>query len=253
MVYAISRKGDGHTDYCEDANFVLDLPRTIIFGAFDGCSTGINSYFASALLCRCMKYHIQSTFDIREPGNLTTEAFPAITARSLNALVGGGCRYFKYSATLLGLTDMEQLSTAVVCAYNKIDKTLHVKMLGDGNVWVELDNGSTEHITKHFPGNSPDYLGYHTNKSDHHVQEWVTMQFAESFKDVNAFAIGTDGVESIRPVNGAITRDSAMEYLVFNTELKSSKAMLARKLNILKHSLGCAFDDDITILRYIPD
>lgn len=251
MNYAISRKADTHSDYCEDSHFILEHEHSIIFGAFDGCSTGINSHFASALLSKCVSNSFVAV-DHKLGGAINHPDMP-LTGKLFNSMISEACCNFQSLTNLLHMDPMEQLSTAVIGVFGKKNKTLLVKMLGDGNIWVEFNDGSAEYTTRHFPGNAPDYLGYHTNGSNYHVGEWVHIQPLEKFDDVKAFSIGTDGVESIRPVSGLITQEDAIDFLVHDLTLKPSKAMLARKLNILKNTKGCAFDDDITILRYIPD
>lgn len=241
MIYSVSRRADSHRDNCEDTHFVLDYPDIVIMGVFDGCSTGINSHFASGLLCKCIKSGFEASKHL--------DRLNDIGVFSLSLAMS--CMQFFGSSKRLGLSEIEMLSTAIVSTYYKGHKKLVVRMLGDGIIGnVNSHNSALQVYSKKYEGNAPDYIAYHNDLDLISLLKWIEDQTIKEYWTAENFSICSDGLDSIRPVRDDKTREEAIEFLLKDDSLKASKAMLQRKLNILSHNYS--FDDDITIIRHIP-
>lgn len=249
MIYSMSRRATGHRDNCEDAHFTLDFPSMLMFGAFDGCSTGKDTYFASALLARCCKRVFIEHHEMSK-GLYNMDSFGGIDGDTINSLLTYALLSFRQTAVLLNLKEEEMLATAVIGIYKKKSRQLLYKFLGDGSIyWIE-DEIKLRNKTIHFPKNIPDYPAYHFNDS---LMQWITAQPGDTINHVGEFSVCTDGIDSTRfHKQGVFINQERVEiYLLQNQELAASAKMLQRKVNILSQQ-GVEFDDDLTILRYIP-
>lgn len=250
MIYAVSRRGDSHHDNCEDSNFFLDFPAFIVAGVFDGCSTGINSHMASAMLAASMKKSFERDYEL---GKLLYEMDvpdSSYVNKSFISAIINGAHIFKSCVASLGLSELETLSTAIVVLYHKKEKRLYVKMLGDGYMYTIIrapgsSNTRMYDYTKEYPGNAPVYLGYHLDN----IMGYVLNETYQVIDNIEEFSICTDGIDSLRPMLPGKSKQEAKEYLLQDESIKNSKAMLSRKLNLLKKE-GFAFDDDISVIRY---
>lgn len=223
MIYTGQKKGDSHIT-CEDSFFVQDLEDIVIGGVFDGCSTGVNSHFASALLAKCFYNKMKTIYD-----------FEMVDKYVIDNQIRMSIEFFILTSNLLHLEQIERLSTAFVFYYYKKSKVLVYYCFGDGYINVNYDNELI--ITS--PGNAPDYIGYYT------IDNPIPIK-ATRVENVENFTIATDGITALREV--IPSGINPIDYLVKDKTLEKSQSMLGRKLNILSHNFS--FQDDITLIRY---
>jgi len=243
-VHKIIKRGLQHKDYCEDFLLYNELPnKHLLFAVFDGCSSGKDSFFASALLAKTLK-KITSTVS-SEPTEDLSEYFQKILYRWVVLL--------KETKQIIELETNEMLSTAIIFLLNMENKSGIAIALGDG---LLLINNNFHEIQQN---NTPDYIAYHFDEiSDlQSFTNWYNRQLnIFQNQEVLEVSISTDGIfsfqkdYSLKPeINQTIENEDVIKYLLQDNFLINNPAMLARKCNMLKNSYGIANYDDLGIIR----
>ena len=254
-VYTICRRAESHKDNCEDSFFTLDHKSMFICGVFDGCSTGVNSHFASALLAECMRKAFDSSYKIGAVLYELNSYDPSGLMEFIDSCMMMASLQFNSIRVALSLPELNCLSTACIAVYHKESKKLFYKFLGDGSIFYR-NSAKTPilHASRvQFEGNAPDYLAYHLNTPD--LLQWIEKQEGRCIDDITDFCLCTDGIDSgryiVKPETGIVNEQKApIHYLLQDTYLSASVKMLQRKVNILKTTHHYIFDDDLTIIRY---
>lgn len=243
MLSILNKRSSVHPNWCEDNYWVVEEEDLIVGAVLDGCSTGINSHFASQFV----KYVLEYSWTLGNPYN-----HPYIMCCTMARRVIGK---MSIVSRQLSLTDMNFLSTIVFFTYNKRTKELYVMFFGDGVVYV---NGE-EFI--HDEQNAPQYPAYHMNDTPEQIDGYLSTRKTMEFSGVEDFSICTDGVHSLYNVrDGKIPQSVAIDYLVKDRWAVSQKTGLARKFNILTNRNPATrltdetycwdLKDDLTIIRY---
>lgn len=243
MHHILNARADSHKDFCEDAYYYSERDGWVICGVFDGCGEGVNSHFASQLHSYALRFIITRYWDenvqLLNQSKVSIEGIINITATSLAQVV-------IRSADVLGVTTLENLSTAVIVLYNMRTQYLIVKFLGDGVIRI---NGAMHRVDSG-PSNAPNYVGYlgtgrisELNELIRDKEKYPLMVFT----NVSSFALCTDGIDAVRHAHRPL--EEVQHYLLEDKFLHQSKAMLSRKLNILRNE-GAMLNDDLTIIRY---
>jgi len=253
------KKGYAHKDFCEDSLFVRNYGRYIVASVFDGCSAGIDSYFASALYSRSFAAVTNSMLN----ENLDSEdpnLFPDILYYSTK-------RFFRLS-TELNLRLEEMLSTVIFMLFDTITSKAKVIALGDGYIHAD---GTKIDIDQN---NRPHYVAYSKeffiDRTAYEV--WFgTQPNMYIFENVKDITISTDGISSftkaLRIDDDFAENDSdglnsvqdkqaanaayAIDYLSFDTQLIGNSSMFGRKCNILKSRYGLVNYDDLGMVRVV--
>lgn len=201
---------------CEDSVFVKET-ESFIFGiCADGCSTGINSAWASQFLC----YLVQN-----RPWDVTSNEYLAYLRIRLRDILAD-----------LHLTEMNLLSTCLLFNYNKKLKILKLRIIGDGYYYVNRVEYCIDH------NNIPDYLAYHLYDD--------FLLFCEKYpeliyENVDSFQICTDGIKSF-----AVSQfEEAKKNPSILLENPTSENYLQRMFNILKKDKWI-INDDLSIVSY---
>lgn len=225
-----------HADFCEDAIWGAEWRDLYVGIVSDGCSSGEDSYFASALTVKLFRLALRK-FD--------TEAnLPPI--KNLGpALVEEFYRQFKTVRQTLDLSLHEVLATALFLIVNPASKEAWILAIGDGlwainGDWVEIDQNNTPHY--------PAY-DLQDRKFDAYAMADSKSNFYDNVSDV---AVSTDGVMSfIQEFATMPTSVSPRNYLLIDKSLSHVNQMLVRKFNILKTQYGFSPQDDVGIIRII--
>lgn len=227
-------KGEDHKVFCED--FLIDLQLNTeyrLFGVFDGCSSGINSHFASSLFGNSITATCKNIDLFKETDIL------------LNNILWESILKINEVAKTLKLTVNELLSTIILALFDEESKTCSIISIGDGLISIDYN------ITKIEQNNTPDYLAYHLKElTDFEKYEvYINKQFI--FKNIpyQDITISTDGIFSFTSVNNQITENEIINYFVKDEFLKNNQAMLSRKHNILKSKYNAINYDDLAIIR----
>ncbi|MFN8258324.1 MAG: protein phosphatase 2C domain-containing protein [Bacteroidales bacterium] len=240
FVHQLIKRGENHKDFCQDFVLAYELSeRYAVYGVFDGCSSGIDSHFASTLTAKVFK----AEFEYLEPENYETtrEALNRAIMHAIESLSG-------IRDNLLLETD-ELLSTAILLFIDKIDQSGDIIVIGDGMVAI---NGKIHRIEQE---NVPDYLAYYLDQINtfEDFEKWLQEHAIHFHIDkIDDIVISTDGIYSFQKVNSETAENNAPEpadFMFLNEMLIGNPSMLSRKCNILKNKFGLVNFDDLGIIR----
>lgn len=205
-----------HKNQCEDAVFVKETASSIWGCVCDGCSTGINSHFASQLLC----------YLVKDLGVCcTTEQALMYYVLKLRTLIDS-----------LNLTEIHLLSTLIAFNYDKQEKTLTLLPIGDGVYYVNDKEYTIDQ------NNIPDYLAYHVKESIDFKSRYPSIEY----RDVDSFQICSDGIKSFT-ISQFESSDKSPELLL---SVPTSENYLQRTFNILTKNKWTILDD-LSIISYV--
>ncbi len=237
-IHTVIRKGSEHRVFCEDYLWTLESERFIGAAILDGCSTGTESHFASALFGKALKSQFNFFCDQSLSGSAEN------TMKHILHLAISNVNIVR-AQLQLGIGEL--LATVIFALYEKKTKRLHVIVIGDGVVVV---NGE-EHIIDQ--NNMPDYVSYHIERLVHKIEfeKWFE-EFKNKFifEDVNDFSICSDGILSFKTTKETTEEKvNPLEFLTKDSFLINNISMLARKCNILENKHGMVHQDDLSIIR----
>jgi len=244
-IYQVLARGSNHDDFCED-NFCLHEfnEKYFLCAVFDGCSGGIESYFASSLFRKSMNsFNANRRFKYQDSFEILYEWIWYLVQK------------IKASKNLLDLNEGELLSTCITMVYDTENNEGYILAIGDGVVVIDGEINSIDQ------DNMPDYLTYHLDKlnSIDDVERWVDNH-KQLYKILNIkdVSICTDGVESYKFDSSKLlarTLDTQapdpIRYMTIDAERKDKLTMLQRKNNILRTQYGLVHRDDLAIIRFI--
>jgi len=224
MLSTLNVRAESHNS-CEDSLWVQEKDGFIDGIISDGCSTGIKSHFASQAICYAFKEAMMGL-------DTMTDGFVIKTAlASLRGVAG-----------ILGLTEMHLLGTVMAFNYEKLTKTLTIRVFGDGVYYIN----DIEYIIDQ--NNTPDYLGYHLKDNAMQFNDFLDKYPYKVFYNVNRFMICSDGIKSIvrSSLHPATTLDP--NVLLFHPpESENYLTRMWNKLKMNKFTLG----DDLSIISYV--
>ncbi len=239
-VYQLIRKGEMHKDFCEDFLLSFDInERYSVYGVFDGCSTGIDSHMASALIAKVAKAEMKC---------LVMEGVSSLR-NFLSDVIFNTMSTLRNIRNDLFLETNELLSTVVLLI---IDKTLNIGetlVIGDGFLSI---NGQSINIEQ---DNAPDYLAYYLDELENinDFEVWLGEHSRRyNINEVKDISLATDGVRSFQVADASIETNSRpvpSDFLTKNNFLLHNKSMLTRKLNILRTKYRLVNQDDIAMIR----
>lgn len=249
MISILNKRSDCHPNWCEDNYFLHEDDEYIIGAVFDGCSTGINSHFASTL----MKYSFEKA--IKNKINVEQLNQSSNSTDYFDLLIGDVRIDLEKIKDQMNLTELHLLSTIIFFMYRKSQKTLWVKFIGDGTIYVNDEAFTNDE------NNTPDYLTYHLNDPWSRFFHWIHCKPTRLYKDVLMFSICSDGIDSFTNVkNPHLSKQIPVNYLINNLDFANLKNGLNKKFHILTNcsedlkksdELYCwTIKDDLTIIRY---
>lgn len=242
IIHKYIKRGLNHANYCED--FILHEilgEKYELFGVFDGCSSGIDSHFASAFVAKIVRSEFHK-LDIET--DLAQEKF-------MKVLLFSVIKTIKEQKQNLNLNRDELLTTILLFLYDKSDDSGTILVIGDGFVSI---NGEHTDIDQ---DNVPDYLAYYLEKIENKddFKMWYMFHAREFYVDkLLDVSISTDGATSFVKTgkgDGWEALIDPLDYLFKDKFLIQNKAMLGRKCNILEHKHGLVNADDLGIIRVV--
>lgn len=234
------RRGSAHTLSCEDALAYKEINDYVIMAVFDGCSTGVRSYFASNLLSSIFKKRLEE-----DNMKLLFDGAFSNTAIIVN-LIDYIYQDLKLVRDQLKLEICELLSTIVISIVDKKNRDGCYCIVGDGNVYL-----NHELLIRVEPeNNAPLYMAYYLH--DGHLNDHSFLNDAKigEFKNVKDLTISTDGIDSF--LNKTTKKEvDVSKMLVVDENLIKSKSMITRKCNMIENEkLANATNyDDLAIIR----
>lgn len=219
---------------CEDALFFIENEKYIFTSIFDGCSSGIESNFASNLFSKIFRTSINNIVDTNH-----------INLESLNDEILRDVIFkLKQIKNLLNLSDYELLSTFIFLIFDKEKSELIITISGDGSYIIN------DELVTIDQNNQPNYLIYNINKIYNDIKKTFTISKYEGF--VKNIAIMSDGIDSFKNSTNEFDNDLPVNKLLKENKLIKSEAMLSRILNILNKE-GYYNFDDLSIVRIINE
>ncbi|AYZ10957.1 hypothetical protein EGY05_02940 [Chryseobacterium arthrosphaerae] len=240
--YSSLQIGDYHTLHCEDDLLIKKINADkIVCAVMDGCSTAMDSHFASTLFAKILRKVIveagyKELYEKKVQRNVEEE---------LKEIVRSVFKELLFIKNHLMLNEKELLTTLIILIYNRTADKGIVLAIGDGVVCI---NGK---ITEFDRDNKPDYLAYHLHEDFDHWYD--SLQQKISFDRMEDISIATDGILSFSKIkktdfDGII---NCMEYLMITPSDDNTEEMLNKKIKTLEHQYGVKPTDDLAIIRLI--
>lgn len=223
MISKLNVRADHHNS-CEDSLHYFESESFIDGIISDGCSTGVKSHFASQAFCYAVEelaLNDAYTDDI---------VLKEVRERLIDV------------KSALGLTEMNLLATLVLFHYNKNDKTLRIRVFGDGYYYVN----DVEYVVDQ--NNTPDYFGYHLNDSIVQFNEYLEKYPEIVYYDVDRFMICSDGITRI--CRSAMQQDATVDPNKLLFHPPTTENYLERMWNLIKRD-KFGLSDDLSIISYV--
>lgn len=250
MIKILTKRGAAHELNSEDNYFLYEEGDIVAGALFDGCSTGQRSHWASEtfkILFEGYKHRYNHFFrDLKNQKYIEHCAL-----------------YFLYTlldklerlANFLNLDSANFLSTIIFFVYNKEQKILYCKFLGDGNLFLKKksDESFIEYTIDE--NNVPNYLAYLMNIEEEVQIKSISERKTFYEENIEEFIISTDGIDSFinqNPNYDYLNIENAKQYLIENPLFEDKASELGKKYNLLKNDHWVPMDD-LTIIKYISD
>ncbi len=239
-VYTLLKRGTNHKDFCEDYLITVSINENIkLFGVFDGCSSGIDSHFASSLTGKIIKNEAKKI-----KGNNNKDI-----SDILKKIIFKSFKKILKLKMKIGLNTNELLSTFIIYIFDKENNIGEIIVSGDG--FISIDSKRII-IDKN---NNPNYFIY---KGVSIKEDFVSVfnTEIEIFKISNPqdITISTDGIFSFTEQNISSEDEKKKDHIDFLTEdtsLLKNTSMLYKKYNILKNKHGLINYDDLGMIRVL--
>lgn len=241
-LYSTLQIGDYHSNHCEDDLLIKKInSEKIVCAVMDGCSTALDSHFASTLFGKILrKIIIEAGYK-----TLYEKDSQYSLEKELKEIIKGLFKELKFVKNHLMLDEKELLTTLIILVYDiKSDEGL-VLAIGDGVICI---NGI---ITEFERNNKPDYLAYHLHED---FEDWYSGLSQKIFFDhLNDISIATDGISSFSKIKKTNSYEAinVIDYLMIDNQNNDTEDMLNRKLKQLEHHYGVRPTDDLAIIRVI--
>lgn len=238
-IQSVLQIGEYHTNYCEDFLVTKKIGSDrILCAVMDGCSTAMESHFASTLFGKILrKICIEKGYkELYETNNNNIE-------EDLKSVLEDVFKEVTALKNKLMLDEKELLTTFIILLYNQKENKGIVLTIGDGLVCI---NGE---ITEFERDNKPDYLAYHLKEN---FESWYKNQTQKIFfNHLEDVSIATDGISSfvhIKKIDHEEKIDP-IDYLLIDKNQIDWEEMLSMKLKRLEHHYGMKPTDDLAIIR----
>lgn len=235
-VYTTIQRGYQHKHFCEDF-FLATANENWFFGVVsDGCSSGLDSHFASALTCKLLKKQIRAL-----------KLSPTQTAREVALmLLHNFMADLHQTAKTLDLEILELLATLLLVVHDADKNVSFIVALGDGAIAID------DQIYEIDQDNTPNYPAFYLAESKESLDIYFLKHYFEA-TNAKQIAIATDGVFSFNNerINAETDKSANAHYLLVDDSLQNINNMLNRKINILQLKQNLSPADDIAIVRLI--
>lgn len=242
-IYSAIQIGDYHQNNCEDHLYIGEYGKNkILCAVMDGCTTALESHFASGLVRKILKkICIEKGYKEFIEQNVvqlnTEENLKSILRNLLNEL--------KIIKNQLMLDSKELLTTLIIMLIDKDNEQGIVLVIGDGFVNI---NGK---ITEFEQDNKPDYLGFHLSED---FETFYNSQKQKiEFNKIIDLSISTDGIFTFEKLIPKKIKEeiNVIEFLTSEKTNSEKDEMLNLKLKILENEFGLKPTDDFSIIRII--
>ncbi|KAA2243228.1 stage II sporulation protein E (SpoIIE) [Chitinophaga agrisoli] len=242
-IYTTLRRGEYHLHHCEDYLFYDHIgPNRLLCAVMDGCTMGIDSYFAATLTGRVLRKIAKAkSYEAFYNPRAATISLEEQLKTILKELF---CELQSLQNQLL-LDKKELLSTLILLLADTQQDQALIVTIGDGVIAL---NGV---ITEYDQDNKPDYIGYHLSED---FEEWYAgQQQTLQVSGIKDISIATDGASTFTNLQTKPTDDDIdpVHYLLVDSSKTGSDDMLHLKLKYLEHHHGLMPTDDLAVIRLI--
>lgn len=241
------KMGKSHTLHCEDDFYIKETDDFIVCAVFDGCSSGIDSHYASTR----HKYFLN---DVIKHYIWTWKSSIPIESSLRYCMYGLYVNLYNDRSNYK--VNEEMLSTVVLCFINKQTNEYGIIFCGDGCCSINNEN-----ISIHDPnGNAVWYLSSIVNEEISIFDEYFSKCkiYSGYIENNSELCISTDGIESFMTKYGRHNEEYPKKVF-FNTKMlpdKYHKWNMERLYNVMiKGKLpelndeGISNIDDLTIIK----
>jgi len=238
--YHYLQMGYFHKTHCEDALFIGNLTaQRKVLAVMDGCTMGIESYFAATLVAKLLK-KITHQYYLRD----FVEKQPKTLSQAQEEIWQTLFQQLQALASNLYLTKLELLTTIMIAIVDVVTKELSVLSVGDG---VVVYNGI---VIEYEQGNRPDYLAYHLTEN---FTSWYSQQEqCLQLSNISDFSLSSDGIFSFEPfelkTNSSFTNRNCLDYLLIEQDLTNTQA-LEQRVRYIEEEGKRRPNDDLEIIR----
>lgn len=242
-IYSALQIGDYHQNNCEDHLFVGEYGKNkILCTVMDGCTTALESQFASLLVGKILKKICTEKgyreFIEKEVKSITPE-------ENLKCILKDVLNELRLIQNQLMMDQKELLTTLILLLFDKDQEKGIVLAIGDGFVNI---NGKT---TEFEQDNKPDYIGFHL------LEDFETFYNSQKQKiEFNSFSdisIATDGIFTFEKLKRNESKEEidVIHFLTIDKVNSEKEEMIALKLKKLENELGLKPTDDFAIIRIL--
>ncbi len=241
IISSLLERSVKHRNYNEDAQMVSEIGRHWFVGAvMDGCSTALDSHFASALVAKLFE---KSAKAFNNKNNIFPTHLDDMSPKEMGiSFLESFFQDIKQTQKQLALDDIEILTTYIIFAYNHQTKEAWVNISGDGFIMIN------DEIIEIDQNNAPDFFGYHIDESFDSWFENHTTSY--EFGKIETLAISTDGPAKLLDINRKTIEDiNPLEYMLQHSDFAGEKKELRKKYEFLRTKHQLYPFDDISILK----
>lgn len=241
IISSLLERSVKHRNYNEDAQMSSEIGQDWFIGAvMDGCSTAMDSHFASALVAKLFEKNAKA---LNKTQVNPTASMGKISPKELGiSFLETFFQDIKQTQRQLALDDIELLTTFIILVYNNQTKKAWVNISGDGFIIMN------DEIIEVDQNNAPDFFGYHLNES---FDTWFKNHTKSyEFEKIMTLAISTDGPAKLLDINRKQAKDiKALEYMLTHSDFSGEKKQLRKKYEFLRTEYQLYPFDDISILK----
>lgn len=242
-IYSALQIGDYHQNNCEDHLYVGEYGKNkMLCAVMDGCTTALESHFASTLVGKILKKLCveKGYIDFIEQNGEQPSIEKSLKSILLELLIE-----LKIVKNQLLLDFKELLTTLIIMLFDKNNEHGIILVIGDGFVNI---NGK---ITEFEQDNKPDYLGFHLSED---FETFYNSQKQKlEFNSIKDISISTDGIFTFEKLAPKKSEEeiNVFEYLTFEQTNYENDEMLNLKLKALENEFGLKPTDDFAMIRII--
>lgn len=241
-IYSAIQIGEYHQNHCEDHIFIGEYGKSKkIFAVMDGCTTAIDSHFASTLVAKILKKICfekgYTDFVIPNSSNSSIE-------EHLQDILKELLKELKSIKNQLLLDSKELLSTLIIMLCDTATQQGIVLVIGDGLVVINGVKHSFEQ------NNTPDYIGYHLDND--FATFYQSQKQKLSFDYIIDISIATDGVFSFQDIEKkGLDESTIIDFFATDTTFSDKDEMLYLKLKAFENTYGIKPTDDFAMIRIV--
>jgi hypothetical protein len=242
-IYSVQQIGEYHINHCEDYLVIEEIGNNrLLCAVMDGCTMGIDSYFASTLVGKILRKIAKTK------GYMELYSFDSISVdieTMLKSIMKELFSELNITRQQLLLDTKELLTTLIILLVDKKSNTGVVMVIGDGLISI---NGE---VTEFDQENKPDYIGFHLSDN---FETWYGNQTQKiPFSTISDISIATDGIMMFDKVYDINIKETInpIQFLIQDKSAINQDDMLELKLKKLEHVYGLKPTDDLALIRLI--